>query len=79
LEVRYSQEIDRQYPWIKYTVPYQDSIYGIVTLDLQKRTMELDGCKSEFVGSTPWELGKTRAYWDDRTLKPCVSSWKVFL
>jgi predicted phosphodiesterase len=79
LEVRYNQEIDDQYPWIKYTVPYQNPIYGIVTVDLQERTMGLNGRISQFVGSAPWELGKTREYWNDQTLTASVSNWKVLL
>ena len=79
LEVRYNQEIDDRYPWIKYTVPYQNSIYGIVTVDLQEGTMELNGRISQFVGSAPWKLGKTREYWNDQTLTASVSNWKVLL
>lgn len=55
-QVRYSQEIDQKYPWIKYTVPYKDCLYALVTLTPQGE-MQIEGIQSEFVGPSPKELG----------------------
>jgi calcineurin-like phosphoesterase family protein len=54
--VRYSEEIDETYPWIKYTVPYKDPLWAIVEIT-SDHTLHLYGKKSEYVGPSPEELG----------------------
>jgi len=54
--VRYSAEIDKAFPAIKYTAPYKDPLYASITLDL-RGTLSIQGVRSEFVGPSPWELG----------------------
>jgi len=53
--VRYSDEIDREYPYIKKTAPYLNPFYAIVTMPDDRIVIE--GTKSEFVGPSPCELG----------------------
>ena len=54
--IRYNSEIDKNYPNIKYTAPYKDPLFAIVTL-FPEGAIKLSGTKSEFVGLSPWELG----------------------
>lgn len=54
-EERYGKEIDEKFPNIKYTAPYRDSIFAIVTIDEQG--IDIKGVESEFVGPSPDELG----------------------
>jgi len=54
--IRYSNEIDRDYPWIKYTVPYRDPLFALVTLRADG-TVRIEGTESEWVGPSPWDLG----------------------
>jgi len=54
--VRYSPEIDRAFPSIKYTAPYKDSLFASVKL-APHGAMSIRGIRSEFVGPSPWELG----------------------
>lgn len=54
--IRYSDEIDRSHPWIKYTVPYQDPLWAIAELSAD-HSLRLYGRKSSFVGPSPEELG----------------------
>jgi len=63
--IRYSEEIDRQYPWVKYTAPYRDSLYGLVALE-SAGVITIEGVDSEFVGPSPWELGYPREEFRDR-------------
>jgi predicted phosphodiesterase len=56
LLVRYSKEIDEQYPYIKYTAPYRDPIYAMVEVD-PRGIIRITGKESSWVGPTPWELG----------------------
>lgn len=50
----YGPEIDAKYPNIKYTMPYKDPVFAIVTMD--NKGIDIKGRKSEFVGKTPEEL-----------------------
>lgn len=51
---RFSEEINRKRPALKYTVPYRDAVYGIVTLTASG--MKLKGVKSEYIKPGPEEL-----------------------
>ncbi|MBN2130672.1 MAG: metallophosphoesterase [Sedimentisphaerales bacterium] len=57
--VRYSDEIDRDYPWIKYTVPYRDPLFALVTVQ-SDGTIRIEGTQSEWVGPSPWDIGYPR-------------------
>ena len=76
-KVRYSKEIDATHPWIKYTAPYKDPIYAIVTIDRARGFMQIEGKRSTFVGPAPWELGHGRDFWDASTLNAEISNWKM--
>ncbi len=75
--IRYSAQVDKEHPYIKYTVPYKDPLFGIVTIDRIQGSMSMQGRRSSFVGPSPWELGQDRAYWDADTLTPDVSDWDL--
>jgi Icc protein len=77
IHVRYSEEIDKKYPYIKYTAPYRDPLYAIVTVDLEMGIMKIDGLESEFVGPAPWELGGTKESWEHISLRPAISDWSM--
>jgi hypothetical protein len=53
--IRYSEEVDKNYPWIKYTVPYKDPIWAIA--EISPDTLNIYGKKTSFVGPSPRELG----------------------
>jgi hypothetical protein len=59
LHVRYSAEIDEQYPYIKYTTPYKDPVFATVEID-SRGTIRITGKESSWVGPDPWELGYPR-------------------
>ncbi|MDN5287943.1 MAG: alkaline phosphatase [Mucilaginibacter sp.] len=75
-EIRYSKEVDKVRPYIKYTVPYKDPIWAMVEID-QKGTINIKGKQSVFVGSSPEKLGVNQIdyiypivpYISDRKLK----------
>ena len=75
--VRYSAEIDKAFPYIKYTVPYREPIFAIVEIDLNKGFLRIKGRESEFVGPAPWDLGESKDYWQATTLSAAVSNWKM--
>ena len=53
--IRYSEEVNESYPWIKYTVPYKDPIWAYA--EFSSDTFRLYGKKTEFVGPSPEDLG----------------------
>lgn len=77
LHVRYSKEIDEKYPYIKYTAPYKDPLYALVTIEVDKGQITIEGVESEFVGPSPWEMGADRAVLDADSLLPSISNRKL--
>ncbi len=53
--VRYSEEIDKEFPYIKYTAPYKDPLFAFV--EISNKRIQIEGVKSSFVGLSPEELG----------------------
>ena len=54
--IRYSEEVDKSHPWIKYTVPYKEPIWAIAEIS-SDNIFRLYGSKTEFIGPSPEELG----------------------
>lgn len=54
--VRYSNEIDEKYPWIKYTIPYRDPLYTFLEID-PSGYLTMEAKSTEFVGPGPEEMG----------------------
>ena len=54
--IRYSEEVDKSHPWIKYTVPYKDPLWAVAEID-SEHTFRLFGRRTEFVGPSPEDLG----------------------
>jgi len=54
--IRYSKEVDKDFKWIKYTAPYKDPLFALVTIS-KDGYIRIKGQKSEYVGPSPWEVG----------------------
>lgn len=54
--VRYSDQVDANYKWIKYTAPYKDPLFTIVEISTEGY-IKIAGNYSSYVGPSPWELG----------------------
>lgn len=54
--MRYTEDVDRSHPSIKYTVPYKDPIWAMIEIE-QKGRINIKGRKTVFVGPSPEELG----------------------
>ena len=57
IHARFSPEVEAKNPWVRYTAPYKEPLYAIVTLD-RKGVMKIEGVRSEYIPPTPRELGK---------------------
>lgn len=56
---RYSQEIDKKYPNIRYVVPYATAVFGIITLD--ESGAKVQGTQGQFIGVSPEAQGVNKA------------------
>jgi len=54
--IRYSDAIDIEFPWIKYTIPYKDPLFTFVEID-PKGFLKLEPRSTEFVGPGPEKMG----------------------
>jgi len=54
--MRYSQEVDKKYKWIKYTAPYKDPLFTVVEISTAGY-IKMSGKYSSYVGPSPWKLG----------------------
>ena len=68
----YSKKIDEKYPWIKYTCPYKNPLYALVTVS-RDGTIKIEGSKTEWVGSSPAEIGYTKDLYYMERIKPEIS------
>ncbi len=63
--INYSEDIDKKYPWIKYTCPYQDPLYEVVTV-VGDGTIKIKGSTTKWVGPDPYEAGYRNDLYMDR-------------
>lgn len=75
-QIRYSKEVDKNYPWIKYTVPYKDPIWAYA--EISSDELRIYGNKTEFVGPSPKELGVDN-YEYGYPIVPVISDRKIKL
>jgi predicted phosphodiesterase len=68
--VRYSDEVDKNFKWIKYTAPFKEPLFTTVEIST-KGTIKITGKKSEWVGPTPWELGYPESL--KKYMRPAIS------
>lgn len=54
--IRYSEEVDKEYKWIKFTAPYKDPLFTIVEISAEGY-IKMSGKNSTYAGPSPWELG----------------------
>jgi predicted phosphodiesterase len=55
-KLRYGEEVDKNFKWIKYTAPYKDPLFTIVEISTEGY-ITMSGKYSSYVGPSPWELG----------------------
>lgn len=69
--IRFSEEVDKNFRWIKYTAPIAEPLYALVEIS-KKGKISIKGRKSEWVGPSPWEVG----YPNDlrKYIRPAISS-----
>jgi Icc protein len=54
--IRYSEEVDKEFRWIKYTAPHKEPLFATIEIST-KGFIKISGQQTEWVGPSPWELG----------------------
>ena len=73
-KIRYSDEIDKKYEYIKYTIPYEDPLFTFVKI--KNSSIVILPNKTEFVGPGPDELGMPKTHPHD-PIVPTISKFKM--
>ncbi|OOG74260.1 metallophosphoesterase [Algoriphagus sp. A40] len=55
-QIRYSEEVDKKFRWIKYTAPFKEPLFTTVEISTNG-TIKIAGKKTEWVGPSPFEMG----------------------
>ena len=76
--IRYSKEIDKEHPSIKYTVPYKEPLWGVIDIYPDGK-FRLKGRKSVFVGPSPEEMGGKAVYDMGYTASSFISDREIQL
>ncbi|UJH68390.1 metallophosphoesterase [Allomuricauda sp. SCSIO 65647] len=53
---RFAPHIEAAYPNLSKTCPYRNPLYTLLTLDMEKSTLHLEGRETQFIPPTPHEL-----------------------
>ncbi|MDB4583602.1 metallophosphoesterase [Draconibacterium sp.] len=56
MHIRYSEEVDKKFKWIKYTAPHKEPLFATIEIST-KGLIKINGKQTEWVGPSPWDLG----------------------
>jgi len=73
----YGKEIHEKYAWISSTAPYAETLWAIVEIDLNSKSLTVIGKKTAWVGPSPWERGMTKQDANPEFVAPQISNRKV--
>ncbi len=74
----YPPKVHEEFRWASAVVPYRDPLWALVTLDLDRGELVIEGKRSEWLGPDPWTRGEIT----DRpreSLHPWISDQRVRL
>lgn len=72
----YSPEVHQAFRWASAVAPYRDPLWAVVTLDLDRGELVIEGKRSDWLGPDPWMRGEIT----DRpreSLHPWISDQRV--
>ncbi|HSF53419.1 MAG TPA: metallophosphoesterase [Algoriphagus sp.] len=72
-------EVHEMYPALKFTCPYSDPLFSVLTIDAKSRKITVEGRKSQWIGPSPQDLGYTILSESERklNLRPEISKRKL--
>ena len=75
--MRYSIEVDENFPSVRYTFPYTEPLYAFVSID-SERYIEIKGKSANFFGKTPTDLGHI-GFGGWSKITPSIKSRRIFI
>ncbi|RME89553.1 MAG: hypothetical protein D6766_14610 [Verrucomicrobia bacterium] len=71
-------EVHRTHPHLRSVVAWRDPLWAVVTVDLERNELRLEGRRSTWIGPDPWERGEKTA-WTKAELHPWISDRRIAL
>lgn len=74
-----SSEIHQNHPSLKFTCPYLDPLFALLTIDPKSRKISIQGRKTKWIGPSPLELGYSILTESEQQsfLQPKISKRKI--
>lgn len=70
VHIRYSDEVDKNFKWIKYTAPHKEPLFTTVEISTEGY-IKIDGKQTEWQGPSPWEVGYPESL--NKYVRPAIS------
>ncbi len=72
-------EVHAKHPALKYTCPYEDPLFAVLTIDPETKQISVQGKKAHWIGPSPLELGYTIVSPELQKLhvQPRISDWEI--
>ncbi|AMV19065.1 metallophosphoesterase family protein [Planctomyces sp. SH-PL14] len=75
----YGEAAHEKSPYLQSTCPYEGPLWAVVTLDLAKGALTVEGMKTAWLGGSPWDVGATPQSHDAGIVRPEVSPRSIVL
>lgn len=75
----YPSEVHRQHPHLRNVAAYREPLWAVVSLDLDRGGLAVEGKRSEWVGPDPWQRGAGEKEYPRELCRPSVSDRKFTL
>lgn len=76
--IRYSEAIDKDYPYIKYTIPYKDPLFTFMEIDHKKQIIRIKPKSTTYVGAGPEKMAGLKTTANDPIMAE-ISGFKMRL
>jgi 3',5'-cyclic-AMP phosphodiesterase len=73
----YPPEVHRAYPYLRNVAAYRDPLWALVTVDLARGELVIEGTRSQWVGPDPWARGATEAQYPRDKCRPAISDRRL--
>ena len=69
----HSPEIHRSHPYLRNVAAYRDPLWALVTVDLDRGELLIEGTRSEWQGADPWQRGAPETEYPRDKNRPSIS------
>jgi 3',5'-cyclic-AMP phosphodiesterase len=69
----YSPEVHRAHPYLRNVAAYRDPLWALVTVDLDRGELLIEGTRSDWQGADPWQRGAPETEYPRDKNRPAIS------